>query len=242
VKARLPKAHLEVRKGSRKQAIAYCLKKERGGMEDPPVVFGYDGTIEDLRLYATTKNKRALQLDLIKTLITNNESEEVIADDNFELWVRHYRAFREFRLLKSKPRDWDVTVHVAQGPTGTGKSRWAMEAFPNAYWKQRSNWWDGYTNQPTVVLDEFYGWLPFDTLLRICDRYPLLLETKGGQVQCQVKTVVITTNSLPCSWYKNVYFPSFVRRVTTWHIFPTCGEHQQHAAYDEAMKIMVQHE
>lgn len=242
VKTRLPKAHLEVRKGSRKQAIAYCLKSDRGGQTEDPIVYGFDGTLDDLKNYVSTKNSRNAQLLAIKEAITNNEPEEKIADDNFELWVRHYRAFREFRLLKSLPRNWEVTVHVAQGPTGTGKSRWAMEAFPNAYWKQRSNWWDGYTNQSTVILDEFYGWLPFDTLLRLCDRYPLLLETKGGQVQCQLTTIVITTNSLPCAWYKNVYFPSFVRRVTTWHVFPVWGEHAQYNQYDEALKQMAHNE
>ena len=108
-----------------------------------------------------------------------------------------------------------------------------MEFDAGAYWKQRSNWWDGYSTQETVVLDEFYGWLPFDLLLRLCDRYPLLVETKGGQVQFVAKTIIITSNSLPSNWYRSAYFPSFVRRVDHWHVFPIWGEHFETSDYAE---------
>lgn len=138
--------------------------------------------------------------------------------------------------MKTEPRSWDTCVHVLQGPTGTGKSKWAQDFDPKGYWKQRSNWWDGYTKQETVVIDEFYGWLPFDLLLRLCDRYPLLVETKGGQVQFLAKTIIITTNMLPCNWYRNAYFPSFARRVNMWHILPIWGEHKEYIDYGEFLK------
>ena len=118
--------------------------------------------------------------------------------------------------MKSKPRDHDMQVIVICGPSGTGKSKWALEFDKSAYWKQRSQWWDGYVGQATVVLDEFYGWLPYDTLLRLCDRYPLLVETKGGQTNMSAKTIIITSNKSPSHWYKDVYFPAFKRRVSTW--------------------------
>lgn len=156
---------------------------------------------------------------------------EKIADEEFDVWVSHYRAFERFLLMKQKPRNHDVVVHVLQGPTGTGKSKWAMDHYPDAYWKQRSNWWDGYAGHETVVIDEFYGWLPFDLLLRVCDRYPLLVETKGGQVQFVAKTIIFTTNQLPAQWYRSCYFPSFVRRVTMWHVLPFFGEHLQFTDY-----------
>lgn len=108
-----------------------------------------------------------------------------------------------------------------------------MDTYPNAYWKQRSNWWDGYFNHETVIIDEFYGWLPFDLILRICDRYPLMVETKGGQVQFVAKNIIFTTNSNPVSWYKSCYFPSFIRRVHHWHILPIWGTHEIYTEYNE---------
>lgn len=88
-----------------------------------------------------------------------------------------------------------------------------MDNYPDAYWKQRSQWWDCYEHKH-VVMDDFYGWLPFDTLLRICDRYPLLVETKGGQTKFNAEVLVITSNQRPQEWYPNVSnFDAFVRRV-----------------------------
>ena len=179
-----------------------------------------------------------LRLSAIQSKLSEGNSDviEEIADNEFDLWVRYYRAFEKYLLMKTPARTWKTNVHVLQGPTGTGKSKWAMDNFPSAYWKQRSNWWDGYTGHESVVLDEFYGWLPFDLLLRLCDRYPLMVETKGGQTQFAAKTIVITTNMLPCNWYKSCYFPSFARRVDQWHILPIWGEHRTYSDYGEFLK------
>jgi len=69
------------------------------------------------------------------------------------------------------------------------------------------------------VLDDFYGWLPWDFLLRLLDRYPLLVETKGGQVQFVAKTVVITSNKPYLEWYSESFDKApLTRRLTryTW--------------------------
>ena len=45
---------------------------------------------------------------------------------------------------------------VLWGPSGTGKSRWVAATWPDAFWKApESKWWDGYSGQETVVLDDF---------------------------------------------------------------------------------------
>lgn len=182
-----------------------------------------------------TKSSMKLRLSAIQETLSAGGSEalEEIADQEFDLWVKYYRAFERYLLIKSVPRSWKSLVTIIQGPTGTGKSKWAMENDPNAYWKQRSQWWCGYTKQETVVLDEFYGWLPFDLLLRLCDRYPMLVETKGGQVQFQAKHIIITTNSLPNNWYKSAYFPALVRRVEKWMVMPVWGEVFETSDYGE---------
>lgn len=170
----------------------------------------------------------------MKEMIQQGCSDIDLANYNFNTWCSSYRALTAFRTLVSTKRNFKPNVYVCQGPTGTGKSKWALEQFPNAYWKQRSQWWDGYQDHEDVIIDEFYGWLPFDLILRICDRYPLLVETKGGNVNFVAKNIVITTNSLPSSWWKNCYFPSFTRRVDQWHIFPIWGMHVYYSTYDEA--------
>ena len=60
-------------------------------------------------------------------------------------------------------------------------------------------------------------------------------------MQFVAKTVVITTNSLPSSWYKScAYFPAFVRRVTHWHVLPIWGAHVVYKTYAEFSKNAVE--
>ena len=242
------RAHWEKAKGNRYQAIQYCLKQEsslgeRWWLYEDSLEYFNEELPSSLKILleksSSQKNggdvSTKLRLSKIQSKLSEGHSDviEIIADEEFDLWIRYYRAFEKYLLLKTKPRDFKTTVHVLQGPTGTGKSRWAMENYPGAYWKQRSNWWDGYMEHETVIIDEFYGWLPFDLLLRLCDRYPLMVETKGGQVQFVAKATVITSSSLPSSWYKSAYFPSFTRRVDVWHVMPIWGEHKEFLDYGE---------
>jgi len=215
----IPGAHWERRKGTKQQAIEYCTKEETR-VQGPWIL---PEGIPLSEVLSSVQESEGSSLKELKRMMDTGCSEEYIADEHFGHWVRHFRAFRAYRLLKTVPRNHAVTTTVIVGPTGTGKSRFCLSKYPNAYWKQRSPWWDGYSGEETVVLDEFYGWIPYDTLLRLCDRYPLLVETKGGQSQMVCKNVIITSNHDPKSWYKNVYFDSFKRRVSKWVVFNHMG-------------------
>jgi len=259
-KTPLSRAHLEKRRGTRQEAILYCMKtyqktqQENESPQQPfaqlsidgvtvsgnPVIYGSDESPQSLIKRCESKKLSVKdRLEEVKEMIKAGKTDQDIMESHFDLFVRYHKSFQVARRILSKPRDHEVEVIVCQGPTGTGKSRWAKETFPGAYWKQRSNWWDGYEGEEVVIIDEFYGWLPFDTLLRLCDRYPLLVETKGGQISMHCKKVVITTNAVPNAWYKNVYFNSFVRRVTEWKVFPIWGEIQSFKEYSEAIPHFV---
>lgn len=210
----LPRAHLEKRKGTRAHAIAYVTKEETRSGET--VYYG----ITKLKCTQLLSSKSTTVASLQKMILENpTMTEEQIADEHFNLWVRYHRAIAKYLLFKTPVRNWAVEVIIVIGPTGTGKSRWAMDNFEHAYWKQRSQWWDGYGRHSEIIIDEFYGWLPFDLLLRLCDRYPLLLETKGGQVQCVCNKIIITSNTPPHKWYNNCYFDSLKRRFSKILVF-----------------------
>ena len=104
-------------------------------------------------------------------------------------------------------RSWQTKTEVVWGPPGTGKSRYAWESGgPEAFWLSKPNgqraFWDGYDGQKVVVIDEFYGWLPYGFLCRLLDRYPFRVETKGSSVPFLAERVIITSNVCPSRWYR----------------------------------------
>jgi len=243
------RGHYEIRKGTQFDAIKYCMKDFLDG--EGKAAFPFDISIEALEGFGlvswgidksqhldsfleTLEKKKVSKLTVLKTLIDQGATEKEIADYDFDTWCRSHRALQAYRLLCVAPRNWEMDVTVIYGPTGTGKSRLCNEEFPGCYWKQRGKWWDNYASQDVVVLDEFYGWLQWDVLLRLCDRYPLLVETKGGQMQFSSKSIVFTSNTEPCQWYKTgVYFDAFVRRVNKWVYMPTLGSKLEFENYKD---------
>lgn len=115
--------------------------------------------------------------------------------DHPSVFVKFHRGLREYQLITQTRRNWKTEVFWFWGPTGTGKSRWAWETYPDAYGKAAgTKWWCGYTDQDTAIIDDFRPSkeMPFNFILNLFDRYPLLLETKGGQVQCLFKKIIVT--------------------------------------------------
>lgn len=223
-----PRIHLEKRRGSREQARRYCMKTE-SRLEGP---FEY-GT------WIPGGQGRRTDLHEIREAIIGGTSTTELWDSHFPTMVRNYRAIDRYRSIKSVPRDTPAMVHVLYGPTGTGKSKWCHETFPGAYWKSQDQWWDEYDNQETVIFDEYYGWIKFSLLLRICDRYPLRLERKGGFINFDSKNLLFTSNVKPEEWYKNINnFDAFVRRVNIWHYLPAKEEHHSVTNYESFKKLI----
>lgn len=202
LKKLFPTAHFEIRRGSQTQAIEYCKKE--------------DTRIEGPWEYGERKEQgKRNDLAEVKEKLDKGASLVEIADSHFSSFVRYHKSFKEYKRLKTAKRQWKTEVQVFWGPTGSGKSRRAMEENPGAYWKTNSQWWDDYDGQETVIIDEFYGWFPFNFLLRLLDRYPLTVETKGGHVEFVAKKIVITSNQKPEDWYRNIDVSPLMRRLET---------------------------
>lgn len=65
-------------------------------------------------------------------------------------------------------------------------------------------------------MDDFYGWIKYDDLLKICDRYPYSVPIKGGYEIFVTKNIWITSNVPIDLLYK---FPGYdpaaiIRRCT----------------------------
>lgn len=138
--------------------------------------------------------------------IRESESLNQVVAAQPSAFIKYPRGISEaFRYLgKRRSRDFKTTTWVFYGESGAGKSRAAYDlAQKNGsyYYKTRGDWWDNYTGQETIIVDDFYGWIRLDEFLRICDRYPLQVPIKGGFVEFLGKHIIFTSNKEPLEWY-----------------------------------------
>ncbi len=201
------RCHIEKAKGTDQQNKEYCSKEG------------------NLLIECGAPRSQGQRSDLSTAVSTLLESGSLVtvAEQHPVTFVRNFRGLAELLKVSGKmqKRDWKTNVHVIVGPPGCGKSKWAANfADPETtYWKPPTNkWWDGYHGEQVVVIDDFYGWLPWDDLLILCDQYPLTVETKGGTVPFLVLTILITINQTPLEWYSSPAVPSvktLYRRITS---------------------------
>ncbi|AGS36225.1 replication-associated protein [Circoviridae 15 LDMD-2013] len=214
--------HLERRRGNRQQARDYCRKEEtrvRGPWECGD--------------WNANKQGQRTDLDAIREMVVAGATEESIADEYFGTWARNHRAIARYKFLKSKPRDFKPRVIIRWGVAGSGKTRGVYDTHETAvvYNVPRPNggtvWFDGYdpSVHEVVLLDDFYGWLPWSMLLQMLDRYPMSVPKKGSTCNFRAKFIYITSNADPETWYDyskpGIEFEALKRRVDETHHFTT---------------------
>lgn len=210
----LPTAHWEVAKArTNDKPIAYCTKEDTRKEGTEPFTIG---------AAPEGGQGKSKELQEVKRKLDDGVAQTEIMDSHFETWLRHYKGLQLYTALKTAKRNHFTMATYVVGPTGTGKSTYAREHSPDdAYWKQRSEWWDGYDGQSHVILDDFYGWLRYDDMLRLLDRNPLLVQVKGGQANFVAQQVYVTSNKLPPAYYSRLALlpgglESLYRRFNQW--------------------------
>lgn len=218
-------AHFEPRRGTREQARDYC-KKEGRFTETGEWDKGGQGRRNDIA---------ALKED-----IKDNKVTELELFEKHEAMFRIHSSAMKYRLLVKNRQAKMVgynkkEVFVLWGPTGTGKTRAAIEGLFTSgeviegdyYIVNRANtsgtgsWWDGYDGEKTVIFDEFYGdWMKLAEFLRITDGYPMTVPTKGGHKNLEARVIYFTSNHCPAEWYPSASaldperWAAFNRRLT----------------------------
>lgn len=242
VKTINPQAHWEPRMGTHQQAKSYCEKEE--GRLAGPWTYGVEPH--------QGQGKRS-DLDQLKESIDSGATLLECAEMHFGTMAKFSRWAKEYTILKGlNKRNWLTYTTVVWGPTGTGKTRSVQDrAGPKAYWMKKpgagqSVFFDGYDGEEDVVIDEFYGWIPYDLLLRMCDRYPLLVDTKGGAVQFCPKRIWITSNVEPRQWYPRAWTPAMERRLaeplgTVEYLGPSPYEKEIVAAQENLDQVVVEY-
>lgn len=207
--------HIEARRGTGQQASDYCKFDDypANTKENDHVVFGEMGV-------AGRRTDWEKVIDDVK----NDKPLVDIFEENPAM-VPYQRAIREVRsLFKPSIQRDNIRVIVLYGDAGTGKTRSAFEYDPDLYTKPKGEWWDGYTGEKTILLDDYYGYLSYSDLLRVLDRYKLQVPVKGGFVGARWDTVYITSNKSPSEWYSVGLTPALARRISTIHHLIKVGD------------------
>lgn len=193
----LETAHFEVRRGSQKHAIAYCSKD--------------DTQIEGPWTVGEPKNQgQRTDLLEIKREIDKAVSLKRLHQDYFPEFIRFGKAFKEYKRIITKPRDFKPFVILICGPAGTGKSHFATiftKMLGSVYKcpdKHTGFWCDDYDNQDVFFMDEFDGDRMRPKVFNdVCDRYECVIPCHGSAGhQLISRYIVIVSNYAPKYWWK----------------------------------------
>jgi len=196
--------HIEtILKGTHLQNAEYCKKPDS---KDPD----RDPNYEEFGV-VPLQGERTDWRVAVQEILSGTPIEQVV--ENQPQLLPCIRALDTFKAKCLKPLNRAIQVIVLWGDAGSGKSRWAYDNYPDLYSKPPSKWWDGYTGQSTILLDDFYGYIQYSELLNILDRYPYHAEVKGAYVWAQWTTVIITSNKPPEHWYAKGLTPALRRRI-----------------------------
>lgn len=176
-------AHMRPRWGSVQEASDYC-KKDGDYVEDgTPSQQGKRNDIHAVREILDDPAHR------------NRPMREVVRQATSMQSVRLAETFLRYHERK---RTWQPAVAWYYGPTGSGKTRDAFENTKDPFIWSVCKWWDGYDAHEHVIIDDFRkDFCSFHKLLRILDRYPETVETKGGSRQLLATKIIITAPHPP---------------------------------------------
>lgn len=180
------RAHLEPAKGTPEQASDYCKK---------------DGKYQEFGELSTAKKggdmEKKRHADSIE--LAKKGEFDAIAELAPDLYLRYYSTYKRIRM-DSLPSPEPLAVldnYWYYGETGTGKSRRAREENPGYYLKNINKWWDGYIDQPCVIIEE---WSPHvvmglqQKLKEWADHHPFTAEVKGGTTVLRPPKIIVTSN------------------------------------------------
>lgn len=201
IKAIIPTAHIEPRKGTSTQARDYCAK---------------DGEFTEYGVLS--KPGKRNDIEEVYFLAKDGASDIEIGEAHPRTYAKYYKAVDRIRFnyARTDNKFEKIEVLVIIGPSGSGKTKAAYATDPDLYRLSQGDqiWWDGYQAQETVLIDDFYGWIKYGNLLQLLDGYKYQLPIKGGFTWKRWKRVIITSNESPEKWYTKGLTPALDRRIS----------------------------
>lgn len=223
---RYKQMHYEVRRGSRAQARDYARKEDSriaGPWEHGEWNAGGQGARTDLIAF--------------RNAVRNGGTKRTMIEDHPLAMARYPRFYATIRSTIRPVRTEDLNIRLNIGDTGTGKTRYAFDTYPDLYEVPISNgtlWFDGYDLHKNVLFDDFCGKMSkmaLDSVLKLWDRYPRQVPVKGEYTWWLPTNIVVTTNINPRQWYnwegRENQYDALARRISDVYIY-RLGEEPEH--------------
>lgn len=199
------KLHMEPRKGTAKEAAGYCMKgtklKPEGGYGvyfDKPSD-DWDG---DQWGELSSQGERVDLNAEAESIRSGEKTVDAILEENPMAYHQYGRTLEKLEdLQRRKKFRTEMTKGIWYvGPTGVGKSHKAFEGFdPSTHYLVNlgdKGWYEGYTGQDTVILNDFRGEIPYNTLLQMVDKWPFTVPRRNREPMPFISKTVIVTSSL----------------------------------------------
>ncbi len=222
------RVHIEGAKGTSAHNIIYCTKVSTRHTDDLRSIAGSWGRAK----------QSGNTLMAVAAVMRGEDMSSVL--EKFPVEVMKYGAKLEVLMCRRKGRrDCVPSVTILTGETGSGKSKFAHETWPKAYWVAPPAsggrvWWGGYTGERVVIFDDFHsGWFKLTNLLRYIDSHPLKVAPKGSQVEFTSTHLVFTSNVDPRDWYcgyqgKSAHKDALERRIQEFSTIFDCTMTETH--------------
>lgn len=226
LKRKLPAAHIEPRRGTVTEAVAYCTKKDTRVPGEPPLQNG-DISLRD------EKGKRS-DLERIRTAILEEgrSVDDVILTmpeaARVTKYVKDLAAARD--RADARGRERDVEVIYLYGDPGVGKTRWLYDHFDDVARLTDYRNFDAYNGEKVLALDEYAGQLDLRLLNGVLDRYPIDLPARFFDRVARHEVCVLISNVPPWDlyvWEKPVSRRAFARRLDRVLMMTTGGHVQE---------------
>lgn len=193
-----PVCHIEKRKGTALQAALYCQKGEG---EVGKISFGLNANI--ITEGEISRPGERTDLNELHEIIINQEVPifSLVRESYFNYQqLCHVEKLQKYAIPKARK---PPKVIWLWGPSGTGKSRVVRQKYGDDIFSMEGDfqWFDGYGGQEVALLDDYRGEIKYNTLLKVLDRYPLLVKIKCGFTNWIPETIIITSDRLPSVCY-----------------------------------------
>lgn len=157
------------------------------------------------------KQGRRVDVEALRDEIKAGKRVDDIAVDDPVAYHQYGRTLSKIEdIVMRKKFRTEMTEGVWYiGESGAGKSHIVFDDFsPDTHYVypyDNGNWCDGYTQQETVIFNEFRGQIPYSRMLELVDKWPCSFPRRGREpMPFLSKRVLVTSKIHPREIYKNL--------------------------------------